>query len=132
MPVDTQRHLRIAKNITKLLDEEIKIWKWRIGLDPILGLIPGIGDFIPVILSGYMIWIAIQLKLPPIKIIQMVWHIVVDFILGIIPVIGDLSDFIYKANSKNLAILLEYAPPTVIEAELTSGASSVAPTKQPS
>jgi hypothetical protein len=101
-------HLQIARAITKLLDKQFRIGKMSFGLDPILGLIPGIGDVLSLILSLYVMWIARNLEIPERYIAQMTRNIIFDFVLGIIPVVGDLSDFVFKANSKNLEILERY------------------------
>lgn len=95
--------------LTHLLDEQFSIGNKRFGLDPILGLLPGIGDLLPLVLSLYIVWIGTQLKIPEDKVKQMYRNVVVDLVLGAIPVVGDLSDFVYKANSKNMEIIKKYA-----------------------
>lgn len=101
-------HLIIARSITKLLDKQFKVGGFNFGLDPILGVVPWLGDVIGLILSAYILWIATQLKLPEKEIARMTKNILFDFIIGLVPVIGDISDFIYKANSKNMDILERY------------------------
>ncbi len=103
-----QNHLKTASILTKLLDEEFKIFGFKFGLDPLIGLIPGIGDSIAFFLSLYLLWIAVNLNIPNNKKFQMLFNIVFDFLLGLIPFIGDISDFIFKANSRNLKILKDY------------------------
>lgn len=101
-------HIRIAEAITDLMDNRFTFLGFRFGLDPIIGLIPGIGDLVPVFLSLYMVWIASHLKLPRKMISKMISNIVFDFVLGLIPLVGDASDFVFKANTRNLAILKEH------------------------
>lgn len=102
-------HLKTAQQLTELLESRFNVAGYRFGLDPILGLVPGLGDAISLLLSLYLLWIAAQLKTPPEKINQMMANIAVDFFLGLVPLVGDVGDFLYKANSKNLAILLDDA-----------------------
>lgn len=111
-------HLRVAQKLTKLLDTEFKIFGIRLGLDPILGLIPGIGDAIPLVLSLYIVWIGSTLGLPANKIVQMVVNVVFDFALGLIPIVGDLSDVIFKANVKNLQIIESHQPKYVYKGQV--------------
>lgn len=108
-------HLRMAGVIAKLLDSQFKIGKFRFGLDPVMGLLPGLGEVIPLGLSAYIIWIAIQMKLPAERIAQMIGNVTVDFLIGLIPVLGDIADFAIKANVKNMEILRQYAPSDILE-----------------
>ncbi len=112
-------HLKIATKLTNLLENQFQIGKYKFGIDPILGLIPGGGDLITAILSFYIVWIGIQMRLPADKIAQMISNIVVDFFLGLIPLLGDVSDFVFKANTKNLKILHDFAPTEFYEGEFT-------------
>ncbi len=111
-----ERHLKIASSLTHLLENRFRIFGKKFGLDPILGVIPGIGDVIPIILSFYLVWIAVQLRLPDDKISLMIRNIVIDFFIGIIPLIGDVGDFFYKSNTKNLQIIKTYKPESVVDA----------------
>ncbi len=108
-------HIRLATALTKLLDSQFKFLNFRFGLDPLIGLIPGIGDIITFLLSFYLVWIGMQMKLPEKEIETMIRNVVFDFILGLIPVIGDIGDFVFKANAKNLKILKRYQYSSVIE-----------------
>lgn len=114
-------HVRIARILTRLLDTHFGIGKFRFGLEPLLGLIPGVGDFIGLFFSFYIVWIATRLGLPEKEISRMIRHIVIDFIIGIIPFIGDIGDFAYKANSKNMAIIDRYVQADVIDGRVVSG-----------
>lgn len=108
-------HLQVIRNVANLLDNKFKVFGFRFGLDPILGLIPGIGDFIPFVLGFYMIWIARKLELPAEKIGEMIKNIATDVFLGIIPVLGDFTDLVFRAHHKNLQIIEEFVrtqPPT--------------------
>lgn len=111
-------HLTVARFLTNLLDRQFSVFGVRFGLDPIIGLIPGIGDLVSFALSLYLIWIAVRLNLPAKKVGAMVQNIVIDLLIGAIPIIGDIGDVVYRANYKNLQILENYVPPTMVEAEI--------------
>jgi hypothetical protein len=105
--MNLKTHLRTANFIANLMDQQFRIFNYRFGLDPILGLIPGIGDLVAVFVSTYIVWIGIQMKLPRRKIYRMIGNVLLDFIIGAIPLVGDVGDFVIKANTKNIKILKE-------------------------
>lgn len=109
-------HLRFAVFLVHLLDNKFRIFNFRFGIDPLLGLIPGFGDAASLLLSFYLVWIGTQLKLPRNRINKMFLNIMLDFLFGLIPLAGDAIDFVYKANSRNLRIIREYSD-SVIEGE---------------
>lgn len=102
---DKEKHLNIARKISTFLDTKFTIWKFKFGLDPILGLVPGIGDIITATLSFYIVFVAVLLRISVLRIIQMIFYILIDFVIGGIPILGDMLDFAIKPNIKNMAIL---------------------------
>jgi hypothetical protein len=80
----------------------------RVGLDAILGLIPGVGDALSAALASYIIWEARQLGLPRWKIARMVANVAVDTAIGAIPLAGDVFDVFFKSNQRNLRIIHEH------------------------
>ena len=102
--------LRRIRKIAKLLDTAIGIpgTKFRIGLDPILGLLPGGGDLIGAGISAYMIYLAASFGLEKEKITKMVKNIALETTVGFIPIFGDIFDAYFKANIRNLDILEEH------------------------
>ena len=113
-------HYKNAKFLATLLENKFSFLGFRFGLDPLLGLIPFLGDAVALFLSAYIIWIAHNSNIPSHEIARMWRNVIFDFILGLIPFVGDISDFFYKASSKNLQILEKYASRTIIDAELVS------------
>ncbi|MWD29267.1 DUF4112 domain-containing protein [Aquicoccus sp. SCR17] len=77
----------------------------RVGLDSILGLIPGIGDTATALPAAYIIYRAHKLGAPPHLLARMGANAGVDWVLGSIPLIGDLFDLGFKANRRNVAML---------------------------
>ncbi len=103
-------NLRRIRQISHLLDNAIGIpgTRYRIGIDPILGLIPGGGDFVAMVFSAYMIVTAAQMGVSQEKLVQMVSNVIVDTFAGTVPVVGDLFDVAWKSNIKNLELLEDH------------------------
>lgn len=109
--------LRRARALARLLDSAIGIpgTSIRIGLDPIIGLVPGAGDVITASMSAYLIVVAARAGAPAPVLVRMVANILVDTGLGAVPIVGDLFDVAFKSNVKNLRLLERHAtePATV-------------------
>jgi hypothetical protein len=103
-------HLRRVCWLSNLLDERYRIpgTRYRIGLDGLLGLLPGIGDTIGTLLSLYILFEAIQLGIPGTTLLRMVANIGLDTVVGAIPLVGDVFDIVWKANKKNADLLSAY------------------------
>lgn len=103
--------LKRLRQISQLLDGAIVIpgTKQRIGLDPILGLIPGGGDTVSAALSGYIIIEAARMGLPREALMRMVSNLVLDTVVGSVPVLGDIFDVFSKANLRNMQIVESHA-----------------------
>ena len=95
------------RRLSHLLDNAIPIpgTKYRIGIDPILGLLPGGGDTISGALGAYIIVEAARMGLPRKIVWEMVGNIIFDSVVGTVPVFGDFFDVTWKANVKNIALL---------------------------
>jgi hypothetical protein len=90
--------------LARAMDEAVRIGPWSIGLDPLLGLIPGLGDFIGAFIAMVIVARAVQAGLPRVAIARMVTNIAIDTFVGSIPIFGDAFDFAYKSNIKNVRI----------------------------
>lgn len=106
-PTHKPAALQRIRTVSRLLDNAIPIpgTRFRLGLDPILGLLPGAGDFIGAALSAYIVIEAARFGLPRQVLVQMVTNLVLDSVGGSLPVVGDVFDATWKANSRNLALL---------------------------
>jgi hypothetical protein len=99
--------LERLRRLGYLLDNSIPIpgTGYRIGLESIIGLVPGLGDLVG---GGFSAWIILQsarLGAPPSLLARMGWNLLVDIAVGAIPLLGDLFDAGFKANMRNLALL---------------------------
>ena len=110
-----------AKFVAKLLDTQFNIAGIKFGLDPIIDLIPYIGDAIGVLLSLYILNIAREVGVTRFDMMRMVLNIFIDFLLGFIPFLGALFDVVYKANIRNLAILEKYEGKMRIKGKVVDG-----------
>jgi len=104
------KELKWIETTTGLMDNTFRIpfTDFRFGLDPIIGLIPGIGDIATFSVSGLMILAMIRHGITGGLAFKMVGNLLIDTIIGEIPMIGDLFDFANKANRRNLKLLQEY------------------------
>jgi len=93
-----------------LLDEAIAIpgTRRRIGVDAIVGFIPGIGDLIGGVLSAWIVIGGLRHRVPLPKIIRMLFNIALDLIIGAIPFLGDTFDFLFEENVMNMQLLLRH------------------------
>jgi len=90
-----------------LMDRSIPIGRWKIGLDGIIGLVPGLGDFVGVLVSGLIVAAGVRARLPRSAIARMVTNVAVDGVIGAIPFLGDFFDMTFKANTRNVEIYRE-------------------------
>ncbi|MFB2879245.1 DUF4112 domain-containing protein [Floridanema aerugineum] len=102
--------LKRLRRISHVLDNAIAIpgTRFRFGIDPILGLIPGGGDTVSAFFAAYIIWESAMLGLPKEILMRMFSNILFDTFAGSVPVVGDLFDVAWKANVKNVALLEEH------------------------
>ena len=101
------REFALLRRLTQLLDSEFRIpgTQFRIGLDAIAGLIPGLGDALGTAFSAYLIHLAARQGAPKALLARMVVNVGVDAIVGVVPVVGDLFDVAWRANVRNLRLL---------------------------
>ena len=102
----TARDVRHLRRLSWLLDSSIPLpGGYRIGLDGIIGLIPGLGDALGASMSTYIVVQAARLGASPVQLLRMMMNILVETVVGTIPVLGDLFDFAWKANERNMVLL---------------------------
>lgn len=104
------KKLTRLRSLSYVLDNAIPIpgTSYRIGLDPLIGLIPSVGDFVGAGISAYILLQAAQMGVPQSTLYRMTLNIIVETLVGAIPIFGDLFDASWKANAKNIALLERY------------------------
>jgi hypothetical protein len=107
------RTLAALRKWSVLLDSAFRVpgTKMTFGLDPILGLIPGLGDVTTPLFSALVLLHAVRWRIPRVIVLRMLINAVADLAIGAIPFLGDFIDFGWKANVRNLALLERYARP---------------------
>lgn len=105
--------LEQARALAKLLDSAVRVpgTNIRVGLDALLGLVPGIGDALGTLLSAQIVVLGAREGVPFIVLMRMLLNIVADAAVGAIPLLGDLFDVVFRANQRNLVLLERHRRP---------------------
>lgn len=116
-----QHKLEKVQMLADWLDRKYRIpfTRLRIGMDGILGLIPGIGDTITVILSSWIIYQAHQEKASLWLKLRMGWNVFIDWLIGLIPLFGDIFDIGWQANQKNAQLLANHLTKQMVTNQVT-------------
>lgn len=90
-----------------LLDDVVRIpgTNARIGLDAVIGLVPGIGDSVGAALGSVILVGSVRHRVPMPVLLRMAWNILVDTVLGLLPGVGDVADALHRAHRKNYRLL---------------------------
>jgi hypothetical protein len=104
---DTDERLRWVARIARLMDSQFRLpgTAFRFGLDPLLGLIPVVGDLSTLAVSGALLMTMMRHGASGAVVVRMAFNILLDTLIGAIPLIGNLFDFAYKSNERNVALL---------------------------
>jgi hypothetical protein len=99
--------LRRIRRLSHLLDSAVAVpgTRFRVGLDPLLGLLPVVGDAPTTLLSAYVVAEAAALGAPRATLARMVGNLVVDAVVGSVPLVGDVFDAAWRANERNVRLL---------------------------
>ena len=114
------------RRLAWLLDRSIPIGRYRIGLDPLLGLVPAMGDAIGAGMSTIILYDAARLGIPVNVLLRMIGNVVVELIAGSIPVVGDVFDFAWQANARNLRLVERHFDPIRAERPARRIATAIA------
>lgn len=99
-----------VRAVARVLDAAFRIpgTNVRFGLDPLIGLVPGLGDVLGVAASGYVIVEAARLGAPRALLFRMLVNVAVEGLLGAVPLAGDAFDVAWKANERNVRLLEQH------------------------
>lgn len=115
-----KRYCMAQQNLKKRTSHHQKLAHWlddrftvpgtniRFGLDPVISLIPGAGDWLAGLFSSYFLLLGVRAEVPPAVLGRMGLNVILDVIIGSVPLLGDVFDVGWKANTKNAALLEEY------------------------
>jgi hypothetical protein len=108
--VQPRADLRNLEKLARLMDAQFRIpgTSIRFGFDGIIGLIPGVGDIVGLLISGYMLSEASKKGVSGYVMARMLLNTGIDFVIGSIPFLGDIFDFAFKANQRNMRLLQEH------------------------
>lgn len=97
----------LFKWLAVVMDEFVRVpgTKFRFGIDPLLGLLPVIGDTSSAFVSAFALIQAARLGVPKILLARMAMNIIINELIGIVPVVGDAFSFWFKSNARNYALL---------------------------
>ena len=104
------KEVEVAKQLVTIMDDAINIpiVNKRIGLDPIIGLVPWVGDMFTAFISLLIVVSLVRNGAPVKLVLQMLVNIAIDLFIGGIPVVGDVWDFFFRSNRRNLKLLIDH------------------------
>src|SRR5687768_673905 len=102
--------LRNLNALARLMDAQFTIpgTSIRFGVDAVIGLVPGVGDFVSFLISSYMVSVAINNGASGFVLARMMLNVVIDALVGAIPILGDIFDVAFKANQRNMKLMQEH------------------------
>ena len=109
-PAEVERVRERLRGLAWFMDSSVRIpvIGYRFGADALLGLVPGVGDFVGAVLSSYILVEAARIGVSASVFFRMVLNIGAEVFFGLIPLLGDLFDVVFKANNRNVALLERY------------------------
>jgi NAD/NADP transhydrogenase beta subunit len=104
---DADERLRWVEHVARLMDSQFRLpgTRFRFGLDPLLGLLPIVGDLSSTIVSVALLLTMMRHGASGAVVVRMGLNILLDTVVGAIPFIGNVFDFAYKSNERNVALL---------------------------
>jgi hypothetical protein len=96
--------------VSRVLDTIFRVpgTRIRFGLEPVIGLIPVLGDQVTTLISAALLFRSLQHRLPKIALVRMALNIAINGLVGMVPIIGDIFVLWYKPNIRNYRILQRY------------------------
>jgi hypothetical protein len=111
VPPHLERRLASLRHFARVLDGAFRVpgTNRRFGWDPIVGLVPWVGDAVTLLFGLVAFITAVQLRVPRVVQVRIAFTALIDFVLGLLPVAGDLFDFAFRANARSMALLDRHA-----------------------
>jgi hypothetical protein len=106
-PISPESHLEMLRLLSRWMDTAFEVpgLGWKFGLDPIIGLVPVVGDLVTSVISLYILAVAQHYQIPQSTKLRMGLNVAIDYLVGAIPLLGNFFDFAWKANDLNLKLL---------------------------
>ena len=113
MAIDRARRIELLRRWSRLMDSAYRVpgTSIRFGWDPLVGLVPGVGDVATASFAVTILYHAYLLGVPRVVLLRMVLNILIDLAAGLVPIAGDVADVAWKSNSLNLALLERHERP---------------------
>jgi hypothetical protein len=113
MTIDRARRIGLLRRWSRLMDSAYRVpgTSIRFGWDPIVGLVPGVGDVATASFAVAILYHAFRLGVPGVVLARMLVNVLIDLAAGLVPVAGDVADIAWKSNSLNLALLERHERP---------------------
>jgi hypothetical protein len=111
LPPEEQRKRQVLEPLFRwlalIMDNFVRLpgTGFKIGLDPLMGLLPGLGDTGSALISAFGLIQAARLGVPKVLLIRMSLNILINELIGIVPVVGDAFSFWFKSNARNYEII---------------------------
>ena len=104
---DADERLRWVERIARLMDSQFRLpgTQFRFGLDPLLGLVPIVGDLSTTVVSVALLLTMLRHGASGAVVVRMALNILLDTVVGAVPLLGNVFDFAYKSNERNVALL---------------------------
>ncbi|MCT1710551.1 DUF4112 domain-containing protein [Dietzia cinnamea] len=106
-PADRSGASPVTAGLARVLDDLVRVpgTNHRVGLDPVIGLVPVVGDAVGTVVAAAVFAEAVRNRIPVHLLFRMGWNYLVDAALGVVPLVGDVADAAHKATSKNLRLV---------------------------
>lgn len=97
----------VTSGLARVLDDLVRVpgTRYRVGLDPMIGLVPLVGDAVGTVVAAVVLVEAVRNRVPVRILFRIGWNYLVDAVLGAVPFVGDVADVAHKATSKNLRLV---------------------------
>ena len=104
---DADDRLRWVERVARLMDSQFRLpgTRFHFGLDPLLGLVPIVGDLSTTAVSVALLLTMLRHGASGAVVVRMALNILVDTLVGAIPLLGNVFDFAFKSNERNVALL---------------------------